>query len=140
MCPVGGIEVKPDNQRLLSSQEWLGGIMIHNEFAAAPSRRPMRSRLRYGKRHLEVEVRLDLFQLAFTDFSSAAEAFAASLSDEVHRNFAFRYLKYLQDTAQGRTLVQLNRFGVGPAYRLIRAELDRLFDLSFLSTDRKIAA
>jgi len=114
--------------------------MIHNEFAAEPSRRPMRSRLRYGKRHLEVEVRLDLFQLAFTDFSSAAEAFAASLSDEVHRNFAFRYLKYLQDIAQGRTLVQPNRFGVGPAYRLIRAKLDRLFDLSFLSTDRKIAA
>jgi hypothetical protein len=29
---------------------------------------------------------------------------------------------------------------LGPACRLIRAELDRLFDLSFLSTDRKIAA
>jgi hypothetical protein len=114
--------------------------MIHNDFADVPSLRPMRSRLRYGQRHLQVEVRGDLFQLAYTDFRSAAEAFAVSLSDEVHRNFAFRYLKYLQDTAQGRTLVQPNRFAVGPAYRLIRAELDRLFDLSFLSTDRKIAA
>ena len=114
--------------------------MIHNEFAAAPSRRPMRSRLRYGKRHLEVDVRLDLFQLAFTDFSSTAEAFAASLSDEVHRNFAFRYLTYLQHIAQGRTLVKPDGFELGPACRLITAELDRLFDLSFLSTDRKIAA
>ena len=114
--------------------------MIHDEVAGAPSRRPMRSRLRYGKRHLQVEVRQDLFQSAFTDFSSAAEAFATSLSDEVHRNFAFQYLKYLQHIAQGRTLVRPDGFGLGPACRLIRAELDRVFDLSFLSTDRKIAA
>jgi hypothetical protein len=114
--------------------------MIHDQFAAAPSRRPIRSRLRYGKRHLQVEVRVDLFQSAFTDFSSAAEAFAASLSDEVHRNFAFRYLTYLQHIAQGRTLVKPDGFELGPACRLITAELDRLFDLSFLSTDRKIAA
>ena len=114
--------------------------MIHDDFDAAPSSRPMRSRLRYGKRHLQVQVRVDLFQSALTNFSSAAEAFAASLCDEVHRDFAFRYLKYLQQIAQGRTLVKPNVFELGPACRLIRAELDRLFDLSFLSTDRKIAA
>jgi hypothetical protein len=114
--------------------------MIHYGFQCSAVQQAMRARLPYGKRHLQVEVRADSFESAFTDFSGAAEAFAASLSDEVHRNFAFRYLKYLQDTAQGRTLVQPNRFAVGPAYRLIRAELDRLFDLSFLSTDRKIAA
>ena len=114
--------------------------MVHDDFADVPSRRPIRSRLRYGKRHLQLEVRGDLFQLAYTDFSSAAETFAVSLSDEVHRNFAFRYSKYLQDIAQGTTLVKPNDFGLGPASRLIKAELDRLFDLSFLSTDRKIAA
>jgi hypothetical protein len=114
--------------------------MIHDNFDAAPSPRPMRSRLRYGNRHLQVQVRVDLFQSAFTDFSSAAEAFAASLSDEVHRNFAFQYLKYLQNIAQGRMLVKPNAFGLGPACRLIGAELDRLFDLSFLSTASKIAA
>src|SRR5215831_6470292 len=114
--------------------------MIHDDFDGALSSRPMRSRLRYGKRHLQVEVRVDLFESAFTDFSGAAEAFAASLSDEVHRNFAFRYLTYLQHIAQGRTLVKPDGFELGPACRLITAELDRLFDLSFLSTDRKIAA
>jgi len=114
--------------------------MIHNDFDVAPSRRPMRSRLRYGKRHLHARVPVDLFQSAFTEFSSVAEAFAANLSDEVHRNFAFQYSKYLQHIAQGRTLVKPNGFELGPAGRLIRAELDRLFDLSFLSTDRKIAA
>jgi len=114
--------------------------MIHHGFDPAPSGRPMRSRLRYGERYIQVQVRADLFQTAFTDFSSAAEAFAASLSDEVNRNFAFRYLKYLQHIAQGRTVVKPNVFGLGPACRLIRAELDRLFDLSFMNTDRKIAA
>ena len=83
---------------------------------------------------------MDSFQLAFSDFSDAAEAFAASLSDEVHRTFAFQYFKYLQHLAQGRRLAKPDGFGLGPACRLIRAELDRLFDLSFLSTDRKIAA
>jgi len=114
--------------------------MIHDDFTDVSSLRPMRSRLRYGKRHLQVEVRGDLFQLAYTDFRSAAEAFAVSLSDEMHRDFAFRYLKYLQDIAKGTALIKPNEFGLGPASRLIRAELDRLFDLSFLSTDRKIAA
>ena len=114
--------------------------MIRNDFDAAPSPKPMRSRLRYGNRYLQVQVRTDLFQSAFTDFSRAGEAFAASLSDEVHRNFAFQYLKYLQHIAQGSTPVKPNVFGLGPACRLIRAELDRLFDLNFLSTDRKIAA
>jgi hypothetical protein len=114
--------------------------MIHNDFDAAPSRRPMRARLQYGKPHLQVQDRVDLFQSAFAEFTGAAEAFAASLSDGVHRDFAFRYLKYLQHVAEGRTQVQPYGFGLGPACRLIRAELDRLFELSFLSTNRKIAA
>jgi len=114
--------------------------MIHYGFQCSAVQQAMRARLPYGKRHLQVEVREDLFESAFTDFSGAAEAFAASLSDEVHRHFAFQYFKYLQHLAQGRTLAKPDGFGLGPACRLIRAELDRLFDLSFLSTDRKIAA
>ena len=114
--------------------------MIHGDLHVAPCPRPMRSRLRYGQCYLLVQVQGDLFQSAFTDFSAAAKAFATTLSDEVHRNFASQYLKYLQDIAQGRTAIKPNEFGLGTACRLIRAELDRLFDLSFLSTDRKIAA
>ena len=114
--------------------------MIHDDFDVAPSRRPMRSRLRYGERHLHAQVPVDLFQSAFREFTSVAEAFAANLSDKVHRNFAFQYSKYLQHIAHGRTLVKPSGFELGPAGRLIRAELDRLFDLSFLTTDRKIAA
>src|SRR5262249_4974269 len=115
--------------------------MTQQHFDAVLSTRPMRAPLRYGKRHLQLQVRGDLIKSAFTEFSDAAQVFAASLSDEMHRNFALRYFNYLQHIAHGKTLAaQPNGFGLGPACRLIRAELDRLFDLSFLSTNTKVAA
>src|SRR5215831_4995091 len=94
----------------------------------------MRSRLRYGDRRLRFEIRTDAFQAALTNFNRDAEAFAASLSDKLHREFAFRYLDYLQNIAREAKPPKPNDFGLGPASRLIRAELDRLFDVSFLST------
>jgi hypothetical protein len=125
------------NRRFPCKAKTEGGTMIHDDFDAARSRRL--TRVCQGNRNLEGHVRVDLLQSAFTDFSGAAEAFAASLSDEVHRNFAFQYLKYLQRIAQGRTPVKPEGLGLGPASRLIRAEIDRLFELSFFSTVRMAA-
>ena len=114
--------------------------MIHDDFDRMPSRRSMRSRLRYGRRHVSVEIPVESFESACTNFNRAAEAFVVSLSDEVHRTFAHRYFEYLENIARGTKINKPEAFGLGPAARLIRDELDRLFDLNFVSTDSLIAA
>jgi hypothetical protein len=114
--------------------------MIHDDFDGMPSRRSMRSRLQYGQRHVSIEIPAESFESACTNFNRAAEAFVASLSDQVHRTFAYRYLEYLKNIARGTKINKPDEFGLGPAGRLIRGELDRLFDLNFLSTDSLIAA
>jgi hypothetical protein len=116
-----------------------GIIMLHDYFDQQLSPRSMRSRLRYGKRRVQAEIRVESFPIALANFSRAAEAFALSLNDAPNRNFAFRYAVYLQDIAHEVKAVKPHEFGLGPAARLIRAELDRLFDVSFLSTDRVAA-
>jgi hypothetical protein len=114
--------------------------MIHDVFDGMPSRRSMRSRLQYGQRHVSAEIPVESFESACTNFNRAAEAFVVSLSDEVHRTFAHRYLEYLENIARGTKINKPEGFGLGPAARLIRGELDRLYDLNFLSTDSLIAA
>ena len=116
-----------------------GIIMLHDHFDEHVSRRLVRSRLRYGRRRVQAEIPVESFPIALANFSRAAEAFALSLNDEPHRNFAFRYAEYLQNIAHEVKVVKPHEFGLGLGARLIRAELDRLFDVSFLSTDRVAA-
>src|SRR6185295_359954 len=88
--------------------------------------RPKRLLIRYCKGRLQAQVRGESFHDAFTNFSHAAKAFALSLGDELHRNYAFEYLAYLQNFAKATRCLEPQEFP-GPACRLIRAELDRLF-------------
>ena len=100
--------------------------------------RPKRLLIRYGKGPLQAQVCGESFHDAFTNFSHAAKAFALSLGDELNRNYAFEYLAYLQNVAKAKTCLKPHEFP-GPACRLIRAELDRLFDLSFVLTEIAVA-
>jgi hypothetical protein len=97
--------------------------------------------LEFKRRKLQIDVSSDLFQIAFGKFTVAAEEFVLSLTDSLHRKFAQRYFVYLQEIAQGAELSRSNTVSV-PAYRLIRNELDRLFERDFvqtLATDHKVA-
>ena len=97
--------------------------------------------LEFKRRKLQIDLSSDLFQAAFGRFTVAAEEFVLSLTDSLHRRFAHRYLVYLQEIAQGAELPRSNAVSL-PAYRLIRNELDRLFEREFfqtVATNRKLA-
>jgi hypothetical protein len=87
-------------------------------------------RIRRRRRGLHVDLPSDLFQTAFGKFTSAAERFALSLTDSLHRRFAHRYLVYLQETAQGERPARPTSVCL-PACTLIRSELDRIFRTHF---------
>jgi hypothetical protein len=108
-------------------------VMAHNNLAAIWLHRPMQLLLRHGKGRLSPQIHGESFDDAFINFSDAAEAFALTLSDEVHRDYAFQYSKYLRKIAEGIPSLKPNPIP-GPAGRLIRAELDRVFELSFVLT------
>src|SRR5262249_15033945 len=86
------------------------------------------------KRRLRVELPAHLFPTAFSNFSNTAQAFTMGLSEELHRKFAVRYLMYLQEVAHGSKPVKPHPPGGCPAFTLIRAELERLFQCYFSET------
>ena len=98
-------------------------------------------RIEFRRRKLQIDVSSDLFQAAFGKFTVAAEEFVLSLTDSLHRKFAHRYLVYLQEIAQGEAQSRPHQVSY-PADRLIRSELDRLFEKYFFQTvaaERKFA-
>jgi hypothetical protein len=94
-------------------------------------------RIRRRRRGLQVDLPSDLFQTAFGKFTSAAERFALSLTDSLHRRFAHRYLVYLQETAQGERPTRPTSVSL-PACTLIRCELDRIFRSHFCQPPEEI--
>ena len=77
-----------------------------------------------------MDLPMNSLPLALANFNQEAEAFAMSLSDPFHRKFAYQYLSYLQDIAAGSEQLRPNTSG-RPNYRLIGAELERLFRCHF---------
>jgi hypothetical protein len=96
---------------------------------AAIQRRHDRIRTRAGR--LCIDLPVDSFQPAFTNFTSEAEEFAMSLTDRLHRRFAYQYLGYLQEVANGLEPIKTNTVSGRPACRLICTELERIFRQNF---------
>jgi len=98
-------------------------------------------RVEFKRRKLQIDVSSELYQTAFGKFTVAAEEFVLSLTDSLHRKFAHRRLVYLQELAAGGQQPRPNPVGY-PADRLIRNELDRLFEKEFfqrVATEHKVA-
>jgi|SRR5262245_48638910 len=108
--------------------------MIDYELNRQPAIKAMEKRVTNSKGRLSMDLPVNSFQAAFLNFSKAAEAFAMSLSDPLHRKFAFQYLEYLQDIARGSERSKLSTNG-RPNCRLIGAELERLFRCHFFRPD-----
>ena len=89
------------------------------------------------KGRLRIDLPINSFETAFVNFNNASEAFVASLTDSLHRRFAYRYLEYLQDIARGsdRLKPSTNR---QPNWRLIGYELERLFKSYFFRPDQPV--
>jgi len=86
----------------------------------------------FRNRRLQAELPPHLFRGAFANFSTAAQAFVTSLSDDWDRKFALRYLEYLQERAYGSESPRPNTIHGRPSCTLVRAELERLFRSHFL--------
>jgi hypothetical protein len=108
--------------------------MIEYELNRQPASTATEKRVTNRKGRLSIDLPVNSFQAAFLNFNKAAEAFAMSLSDPLHRKFAFQYLEYLQDIARGSERSKLSTSG-RPNCRLISAELERLFRCHFFRPD-----
>ena len=62
------------------------------------------NRLRTRPGRLCIDIPSKPFQIAFLNFSNDASAFAMSLTDQLHQRFAFDYLAYLQNVANGSAI------------------------------------
>ena len=110
--------------------------MVNHAFGRLPIESCL-SRIKLGKGRLAIDVPAHSFREAFSTFSQDAERFATTLSDGLNRKFAFRYLAYLQEIAQG---AEAKPNGSGrPDFRLICNELERLFRFHFFKPDKAIA-
>jgi len=87
---------------------------------------------------LRIDVPFSSFQTVVVNFNNAAEAFVMSLTDRLHRKFAYQYLAYLQDVAHGWEQLRPSTSG-RPNCRLIGSELERLFKGHFFRPDQLIA-
>src|SRR5262247_625354 len=108
--------------------------MIEYQVNRQPPNAATEKRVTNRKGRLRIDLPMNSFQAAFSNFNKAAEAFATSLSDPLHRKFAFQYLEYLQDIARGSERSKLSTNG-RPNCRLIGAELERLFRCHFFRPD-----
>jgi len=119
--------IRKQSVRSAQSTFFLGGTTLitnsqPHHSKAIPSI-PKNLRIRKGR--LSIDLPIDSFQTAYVNFSNAAEAFWMSLSDPLDRQFACRYLAYVQGIALGS---ELPKPYVGrPSWSLIRSELERLF-------------
>ncbi len=109
--------------------------MVEYQVNRQPANTATEQRVTNRKGHLSIDLPTNSFQAAFLNFNKAAEAFAMSLSDPLHRKFAFQYLEYLQDIARGSDRLRLSTSG-RPNCRLIGAELQRLFRCYFFRPDQ----
>lgn len=94
-------------------------------------------RIKTRKGRLNMDISRTSFQSAFSMFTRAAEEFALTLNDAVHRKFAYRYLMYLQEVAHGTVSVKPNTLSGRPAFRLICNELERLFRRHFFRPEER---
>jgi len=109
--------------------------MIEYELNRQPASTAAEKRVTNRKGRLSIDLPVNSFQAAFLNFNKAAEAFAMSLSDPLHRKFAYQYLGCLQDIAHGSDQLKPSTSG-RPDCRLIRAELERLFRCHFFRPDQ----
>jgi len=109
--------------------------MSDYELSRFPATMVSQNRIKTKKGRLNMDVPTASFPTAFSTFSSAAEGFAMTLSDVLHRKFAYSYLTYLQEVAQGAEQVRPNAVSGRPACRLICYELERLFRCHFFKPD-----
>jgi len=91
---------------------------------------PTQKRVTGRKGRLRIDIPINTLETTLVNFSKAAEAFAISLSDPLHRKFAYQYLGYLEDIARSSEQLRPN-IGGRPDCRLIGAELERLFTCHF---------
>ena len=108
--------------------------MIDYRVNRQPASTLTEKRLTSRKGRLSMDLPISSFQMALVNFNKAAEAFAMSLTDRLHRKFAYQYLSYLQDIAGGSEQSRPNTSG-RPNCRLIGAELERLFRCHFFRPD-----
>jgi len=92
------------------------------------------------KGRLRMDLPVSLFQPTFSAFCTAAESFAIALSDPLDRKFAYRYLTYLQEVANGTEEVKPSTVGGRPTCRLICNELERIFRAHFFQPETAAAA
>jgi hypothetical protein len=108
--------------------------MVKYQLNWQPTSTPPQKRITRTKFRLRIDIPVESFQTAFLSFDKAAETFEMSLSDPQHRKFAHQYLGFLQDIAHGSAQLRPPTKG-RPDYRLIGAELERLFRCHFFRPD-----
>ena len=109
--------------------------MTEHPFNRQPTSPSDEKRVTSRKRGLSIDLPINFFPKALVNFKNAAETFATSLSDPLHRKFAYQYLGCLQDIAHGSDQLKPSTSG-RPDCRLIRAELERLFRCHFFRPDQ----
>jgi hypothetical protein len=109
--------------------------MIEYQVSIALANTPVEKRVTVGKGRLRIDVPMHSFHAANMNFNSAAEAFAVSLNDQLHRKFAYQYFDYLQDIARGWEQSKPSVSG-RPDCRLIASELERIFRCCFFRPDQ----
>jgi hypothetical protein len=92
--------------------------MIDYAFSRFSAIRPSRKRIKTRKGRLNIDIPAESFHTAFYTFSKAAEGFAMTLSDMLHRKFAYNYLTYLQEFALDAEQEKPNLVMGRPAYKL----------------------
>lgn len=113
--------------------------MIQHETNRQRESMSTEKRLIRKKGRLSIDVPASSFQTVCLNFNNAAEAFAMSLTDRLHRKFAYQYLEYLQDIARGWERMSRPSISGRPDCRLIGSELDRLFAGCFFRPDQLMA-
>jgi len=111
--------------------------MIQYPLSRQPESTPPDKRLIRRKGRLTIDVPVSSFETVFVNFNNASEAFAMSLTDRLHRVFAYQYLAYLQDIARGCERLRPSASG-RPNCRLIAQELERLFRSYFFRPDHQL--
>jgi hypothetical protein len=112
--------------------------MIRDQLNRQPANASPETRVIRRKGRLSIDVPINSFETVFVNFNNAAEAFAISLTDRLHRKFAYQYVAYLQDIARGSEQLRPSTSG-RPNCRLIGSELERLFRFYFFRPDELMA-